>query len=178
MAITALTIPSQEVRFNAPRDKMLEFVASAETLTATGYMNSVLGTTTTLDLGGATPVSAVGRCDFLWNTIISTLKVSATDETYRMFLMGSNSDSWANGSIQTLAIHDLAAVTAGRLVATISGATPTVPPTGKSSQLIQIPCTNLMEGILFRYVRGYWVIGGTLPSIIYQSWLSRAQILV
>lgn len=174
MALTALAIPSQVGQFPAPYDALLE-LSPVETITATAYFGAAVATKT-LDLGGSTPVSAVGRTDGIWNILISAADMASTDETYRAHLFGSNDVAFGNGNVELLAYHDLAAVTAGRQVATILGATPTIPPTNVTGTLLQIPFTNLMQRILYRYVRGYWVIGGTTPSITYRSWLSRAQI--
>lgn len=175
MGLTALTIPSQIGLYNSPRDAMLDFTPAAETLTATGYMNSTVATTT-IDLGGSNPVSAVGRHEGVWNILISAIDMASGDETYRMFLMGSNDAAWANGNVELLAMHDLAAAAAGRIVATILGISPAIPPTSLTATQLQILWTNQRQRILYRYLRGYLVLGGTTPSITYQSWLSKATV--
>lgn len=175
MALTALAIPSQFGLYNSPRDAMLDFTPAAETLTATGYMNSTVATTT-LDLGGSNPVSAVGRHEGIWNILISAIDMSSGDETYRAFLLGSNDAAFGNGNVELLAFHDFAAAAAGRIVATIMGASPTIPPGNLTATQQQKLWTNQSQRILYRYLRGYLVLGGTTPSITYQSWLSKASV--
>lgn len=175
MALTPLTIPSQFGLYNSPRDAMLDFTPAAETLTATGYMNSTVATTT-IDLGGSNPASAAGRHEGVWNILISNMKVSVTDETYRFHLFGSNDSAFGNGNVELLAFHDLAALAANRVVATILGATPTIPPANLTATQIQKLWSNQSQRILYRYLRGYVVIAGTLPTITYQSWLSKASV--
>jgi hypothetical protein len=64
MALTANTIPSQVTTYPCPYDATLAF-CSAQTLTATGYFNNL--NSGQIDLGGAAPVSAAGRTDFIWS---------------------------------------------------------------------------------------------------------------
>ena len=175
MALTANLIPSQVTLFPCPYDAMLAF-CSAQTLTATGYFNNL--NSGQLDLGGAAPVSAAGRTDFIWCMDITTLDETTTDEVYKLHLFGSNDVAFGNGNVELLAFHDFAAVTAGRQVATILGATPTIPPTGLGGTIVQLPATNLMQRIYYRYLRMYLVAAGTTPSITLTSWISRANINV
>jgi hypothetical protein len=176
MPITANAIPSQVVTFPVPYDAMNAF-CSAQTLTATGYFNNL--NSGQLDLGGPSPVSAAGRTDFIWSMDITALDLTSNDETYRVFLFGSNDVAFGNGNVEILAVHDFAAVTAGRLVATIVGPTPTpVPPAGLGGTIVQLPATNLMQRIYHRFLRMYLVAGGTTPSITLTSWISRANINV
>jgi hypothetical protein len=176
MALTANTIPSQIGLYNSPVDAAMEFT-TGETLTATGYMGSTVATVT-LDLGGSNPAAAAGRHEGIWNILISAIDMASTDETYRFFLMGSNDAAWGNGNVELLAFHDLAAVTAGRIVATILGASPAIPPTNLTGTQLQILFSNQRQRILYRYLRGYVVIGGTTPSITYRSWISKADVKV
>lgn len=173
MALTANTIPSQFSLYNSPVDAAMQFT-TGETLTATGYM----GSSTQLDLGGSNPAAAAGRHEGIWNILISAVDMSSVDETYRFFLLGSNDAAWANGNVERLAMHDLAAATAGRIIPTILGASPAIPPTNLTGTQLQILFTNLMQRILYRYLRGYVVIGGTTPSVTYQSWISKADVKV
>jgi hypothetical protein len=175
MALTANSIPSQVTTFPCPYDAMTAF-CSAQTLTATGYFNNL--NSGQLDLGGAAPVSAAGRTDFVWSMDITACDVSSNDESYKLNLFGSNDVAFGNGNVELLAMHDLAAVTAGRQVATILGASPTIPPTNLGGTIIQLPATNLMQRIYYRYLRMYLVAAGTTPSITLTSWISRANINV
>jgi hypothetical protein len=171
MALTANTVPSTLVDYAVPYDAM-NVLASAQTLVATGYM----GSPNQLDLGSSAPVSAAGRTDGIWSVDITAVDMTSGDETYRLHLMGSNDAAWGNGNVELLAFHDLAAATAGRIVPTILGASPAIPPTGRAGTILRIPFTNLRQNILYRYVRGYVVIGGTTPTITFTSWLSKATV--
>lgn len=173
MALTPLTIPSQVVTYPAPFDAMTAF-CSAQTLTATGYFNNL--NSGQIDLGGPSPVSAVGRTDFIWSMDVTACDMSSNDESYKLNLFGSNDVAFGNGNVELLAFHDLAAVTAGRQVATILGASPTIPPTNLAGTIIQLPATNLMQRIYYRYLRMYLVAAGTTPSITLTSWISRAEV--
>ncbi|MDI3563555.1 hypothetical protein [Bradyrhizobium sp. Arg816] len=173
MALTANTIPSQITTFPCPYDAMLAF-CSAQTLTATGYFNNL--NSGQIDLGGSAPVSAAGRTDFIWSMDITACDFSSADESYKLHLFGSNDVAFGNGNVELLAFHDLAAVTAGRQVATILGASPTIPPTNLGGTIIQLPATNLMQRIYYRYLRMYLVAAGTTPSITLTSWISRANV--
>lgn len=175
MALTALAIPSQFQAFPTPYDAMLAFT-DTQTLTATGYLNNL--NSGQIDLGGAKPVSAVGRTDFIWTLNITACDFASADESYKLCLFGSNDAAFGNGNVELLAFHDLAAASAGRQVATILGASPTIPPTNLAGTIIQLPATNLMQRIFYRYLRAYAVIGGTTPSITLTSFISRAEIKV
>jgi len=175
MALTANLIPSQVTTFPCPYDAMLAF-CSAQTLNATGYFNNL--NSGQLDLGGAAPVSAAGRTDFIWCMDITTLDETTTDEVYKLHLFGSNDVAFGNGNVELLAFHDFAGLAANRQVATILGASPVIPPTGLGGTIIQIPATNLMQRIYYRYLRCYLVASGTTPIITMTSWISRANINV
>ena len=175
MALTANAIPSQITTYPCPYDAMLAF-CSAQTLAATGYFNNL--NSGQIDLGGPSPVSAAGRTDFIWSMDITAIDFSSNDESYKLCLFGSNDVAFGNGNVELLAFHDLAAVTAGRQVATILGPTPTIPPTNLGGTIIQLPATNLMQRIYYRYLRMYGVLANTTPSITLTSWISRANINV
>lgn len=174
MALTALGIPSQIDLYNSPVDAMLALTAS-ETQTGTNYMGSTT-TIGTIDLGGSNPQAAAGRHEGMWNILITAIDMSSGDETYRMFLLGSNDVAFGNGNVENLAMHDLAAASAGRIIPTILGISPTIPPANLGATQLQLAFSNLMQRIYYRYVRGYLVIGGTTPSITYQSWLSKCAV--
>lgn len=173
MALTANLIPSQVTTFPCPFDAQLAF-CSAQQLTATGYFNNL--NSGQIDLGGGAPVSAAGRTDGIWNILISLIDFTTTDETYKLHLFGSQDVAFGNGNVELLAFHDFAALAANRQVATILGATPAIPPTNLAGALIQIPFTNLMQRIYYRYLRMYLVAGGTTPILTLTSWISRAGI--
>lgn len=173
MALTANTIPSQVTTYPCPYDATLAF-GSAQTLTATGYINNL--NSGQIDLGGGAPASTAGRTDFIWSMDITACDFASADETYKLHLFGSNDVAFGNGNVELLAFHDLAAATAGRQVATILGASPTIPPTNLGGTIIQLAASNLMQRIYYRYLRSYAVIGGTTPSITLTSWISRANV--
>lgn len=173
MALTANSIPSQIPQLPCPYDAMLAF-CSAQQLTATGYFNNL--NSGQIDLGGSSPVSAAGRTDFIWNMDITQLDETTTDEVYKLCLFGSNDAAFGNGNVELLAFHDFAGVSANRQVATILGASPAVPPVGRAGTLVQIPANNLMQGIMYRYLRMYGVLSGTTPIITLTAWISRAEI--
>lgn len=174
MALTANTVPSQVPFFATPYDAQLAFTTLAgQNLTATGDYNNG---NTQLDLGGSNPVSAAGRTDGLWCFDVTVADFSSGDETYKLHLLGSNDVAFGNGNVELLAFHDLAAVSAGRQIPTLMGATPAIPPTNLGGTLFQIPFTNLMQRIVYRFVRMRLVAGGTTPSLTLVGWLSRGQI--
>jgi hypothetical protein len=103
---------------------------------------------------------------------------TTTDETYKLFLVGSNDSAFTNGNVEMLAVLDFAALAANRILATVLGATPTIPPTNLGGTIMQVPCTNLKQRIYYRYLRIYSVLAGTTPIITCTSWISRANINV
>lgn len=173
MALTALAIPSQVAEFPTPFDALLAFTEN-QTVTATGYLNNL--NSGQIDLGGASPVSAVGRTDGIWNLLLGTTNFGTADESYTFRLLGSNDVAFGNGNVELLTMHDVAATAALRNLTAILGATPTMPPAGLAKTLFQIPFTNLMQRIYYRYLRAHMVAVGTGPSVIVTSWVSRAGI--
>jgi hypothetical protein len=169
MPLTANTIPSQVPFYATPYDAQNAFT-SAQTLTATGYLNNL--NSGQVDFGGANPSSGAGRTGGMWCMDITAIDFTSNDESYKFNLVGSNDVAFGNGNVELLAFHDFAAVTAGRQVATIFGPTPTIPPTGAAGTILQIPFTNLMQRIVYRYARCYLVAAGTTPSVTVTSWLS------
>jgi hypothetical protein len=151
---------------------MLAF-CDGQQLSATGYFNNL--NSGQIDLGGPNPVSAAGRTDFIWNIDLSQLDETTGDETYRIGLVASNDPTFTAGNVETLAVHDFGAA-ANRLFPAINGTSPAVPATGLAGTLIQLPATNLMQRIYYRYLRMYGLLGGTTPLITARSWISRAGI--
>jgi hypothetical protein len=173
MALTANLIPSQVTTFPCPYDATLAF-CSAQVVTATGYLNNL--NSGQLDLGGGSPVSAAGRTDFIWNMLLTAANFGTADESYTFRLLGSNDVAFGNGNVELLAMHDIAATAALRNLTAILGATPTIPPTNLAGTLLQLPATNLMQRIYYRYLRAHMVAVGTGPSVSITSWISRAGI--
>ena len=175
MALTANTVPSQVPDFIAPFDAQLAFTA-AQVIAATGYLNNL--NSGQVDFGGANPSSGAGRKEGIWTLSISAIDFSSNDEVYKFHLFGSNDVAFGNGNVELLAFHDFAATAALRQVATILGATPTIPPTGLAGTQVKIPFTTLMQRIVYRYVRSYVVIAGTTPTVTVTSWVSRATVQI
>lgn len=173
MPLTANLIPSQVTTFPCPYDAMLAF-CSAQTIAATGYLNNV--GTGVVDLGGGSPVSAAGRTDGIFSLDLTAMDFGSVDESYKVYLFGSNDAAFGNGNVEELASHSFGAVTAGRAVPTIMGASPTIPPTNLGGTIVQLPFTNLMQRIYYRYLKAYVVISGTSPTMTVTAWVSRAQV--
>jgi hypothetical protein len=173
MPLTANAIPSQVPLYATPFDALNAFT-SAQTIAVTGYLNNL--NSGLLDLGGANPSSGAGRTEGMWCLDITNVDVSSGNETYAFYLFGSNDVAFGNGNVELLAAHDIAAASAGRLVATILGPSPAIPPTGLAGTLFQIPFTNLMQRIVYRYLKCYVVIGGTTPTITVTSWISKSGV--
>lgn len=161
MALTQSPLPSVVPDWDVPFDVATAF-ANGQTITATGYVNAIQ---TQVDIG-------VGRWIGKLNVDLSALKVSAADETYRLFLLGSNDAAFGNGNVEVLAAQDWAAVSAGRLVPTIAPASVAVPTTGKSASRFTVPVTNQRGIFVFRYLQLYAVLGGTSPSMTLAAWLA------
>jgi hypothetical protein len=175
MALTANLIPSQITTFPCPFDAQLAF-CSAQTIAATGYLNNL--NSGQIDLGGAAPVTAAGRTDFILSMDLTAMDFTSGDESYKFYLMGSQDVAFGNGNVEELTYHSFGAVSAGRGVAVIMGASPTIPVAGLAGTIVQLPATNLMQRIYYRYLRLYVVISGTTPTTTLTAWISRANINV
>lgn len=171
MALTINTIPSQVPYPPAPYDATNAF-ASAQTLTATGYVNNL---NAVLSLGGTVPALSAGRTEGIWCMNITAIDFSSGDESYKLHLFGSNDIAFGNGNVDLISFCDFAAVTAGRQVPTIMGATLTIPPANAAGLRIFKPFSNLFGNTLYAYVKCYLVAAGTTPSITLTSWLSYAD---
>lgn len=165
MAITANTLPSVPPDFPLPLDENLLF-AQAQTLTATGYINNVTAQLT-INPGRLTGFLAVD---------ITAIDVSSGNEAYSIYLFGSNDVNWGNGNVENLGGFDMAAASAGRVVPTILGISPTIPPVGRGGWVRAFPFTNYTGGgFVFQYLRCYLVAGGTTPSITLSAWIVPAE---
>jgi hypothetical protein len=173
MPLTANALPSQTPTFAIPYDAAASF-CSAQVLTATGFLNNLnsglidLGATGSPALGS---VSSAGRYVATWALQIGAMDLSSVDETYRFFLLGSNDPLFGNGNVELLGAHDFAAVTAGRFITPLLGASPQNAP---FTQIV--PFTNLWQKILYRYLKCQVVITGTTPSVTVTSWISSLGI--
>ncbi len=161
MTISKGTLPAITPEYALPLDASLEF-ASAQTLTSTGYINN---TNAMITIGP-------GRFSGLLALDITAAYVTSTDEYYQFFLMGSNDSGWTSGNIDLLAAWDIGSAASNRIVATILGASPTIPPAGRAGALKALPFTNMnYGGYVFDYLKLYLVTGGTTPSITLSAWI-------
>lgn len=174
MALTANLIPSQVTTFPCPYDATLAFCSAQNIGGASGLVAGNVNAT--LDLGGPSPVSAAGRTDFIWTTLITSLNFATGDESYTLRLLGSNDVAFGNGNVELLAMHDFAATAALRNLTNVLGITPTIPPANLAGTHIQLPATNLMQRIYYRYLKMHMVVVGTGPAFTATSWISRANI--
>lgn len=165
MALTANTLPSIVPQYTLPLDTALQF-ASAQTLTATGYVNN---STAVLDIGG-------GRFTGALAFDVTALDQTTGDETYKVFLFGSNDSAFGNGNVENLGCYDWGA-SANRIVATILGSNATVPPTGLAGEIDALFFTNLRQSKVYRYLKCYAVLAGTTPSITLSAWIVPIQII-
>lgn len=161
MPLAQSTLPSNVPDWDVPFDVSTAF-ANGQTITATGYVNAIQAQ---VDIG-------VGRWIGKLNIDISALDLSSADETYRLFLLGSNDVAFGNGNVEILASQDWAAASAGRLVPTIAPASVAVPTAGKSASRYTLPVTNQRGIFVFRYLQLYAVLGGTTPSMTLAAWLA------
>jgi hypothetical protein len=173
MPFTAPTIPSQVTALPAPWDVMTAFTDN-QIITATGYLSNLnsglldLGSTNQSIGGGA------GRVEGIWSLNISAIDMSSGDESYQFALLGSNDSTFANGNVELLAFHDVAASAAVRFIANLLGASPAIPPNGR----LQFPFNNLVQKITYRYLKCRVIIAGTTPSVTVTSWISRSEIMI
>lgn len=161
MPLSQSALPSIVPDWDVPFDVATAF-ANGQTLTATGYVNAIQAQ---VDIGA-------GRWIGKLNIDISALDLSSGDETYRLFLLGSNDPAFANGNVEILASQDWAAASAGRLIATIVPASDAVPSPRKSASRFTIPVSNQRGIYVFRYLQLYLVAGGTTPSMTLAAWLA------
>jgi hypothetical protein len=166
MSLTKNALPSIVPYYTVPVDANMQF-ASAQTLTATGYVNNA---NAVLDLG-------LGRFTGKMALDVTALDETTGDETYKIFLFGSNDNTFGNGNVENLGCYDYGA-SANRIVATILGNNTTVPPSGLGGALDVLFFTNLRQGIVYRYLKCYAVLAGTTPSITLSAWVSPLEMKV
>lgn len=175
MALTANLIPSQITTFPCPYDATLAF-CSAQVLTTQAGILLPGNVNATIDLGGSNPVSAAGRTDFIWTMDFTAMDFTSGDESYKFYLLGSNDVAFGAGNVEELTSHSFGAVAAGRSIAAIMGASPTIPPPNLAGTIVQLLATNLMQRIYYRYLKVWYIISGTTPTTTVTSWISRANI--
>ena len=172
MPLTANPLPSIVPGFTVPFDAALA-LANAQTLVATGFLNNV---NTQLDLAiGASASFGAGRVVAMAALDITAMDFASGDEAYKVSVLGSNDVAFGNGNVELLAFHDFAAAPAVRQIANLLGASPAVPPVGLAGTVIAIPFTNLMQRIVYRYIRMHVVISGTTPTTTMSAWISPIE---
>jgi hypothetical protein len=170
MPLTANPIPSVVPTFALPVDRQA-MLADSQVLTATGFLNNV--NSGLIDLGGtisqpsgAGAGSGVGRFVTVWALNILAMDFASNDERYQFALIGSNDIAFGNGNVELLAFHDFCGVTTFRLYTPLLGGSP------NNFPIVQaIPFTNLMQKIVYRYLKCQVVIAGTSPSVTVTSWI-------
>jgi hypothetical protein len=174
MALTPNIIPSQVPLPIAPFDINLAFTQD-QVMVATGYLNNVTQAAGagTLDLGSTAPgTGGAGRKEGYWVLDIKAVDMVGVDESYKVGLVGSNNVAFTAGDVELLAFHDFAASAALRVFPAILGVTPAIPPTGIAGTMIHMPFSNLMQRIVYRYLRCYALHVGATSSITVTSWVS------
>lgn len=110
-----------------------------------------------IDLGGADPFFAVVVID------ASAIEVDTGDEKYELMIQGSNSSTFA-GAVSAV----LAQMTLGHATALASGLATTTP--GR----YELPFLNVQNGTIYRYLRMYTKIAGTIATgINYTAFLGE-----
>ena len=171
MPLVANPIPSQTPTFALPFDRQAAF-CEAQTLIATGFLNNL--NSGQIDLGGvvsvpsgAGPGSGAGRYTTAWVLNITAMDFASNDERYQFALLGSNDVNFGNGNVELLAFHDFCPVTTFRLITPLLGGSPVNVPFTQP-----IPFTNMMQKIVYRYLKCQVVIAGTSPSVTVTSWVT------
>ena len=107
----------------------------------------------------------------------TALFVTSADEFYQFYLMGSNDVAFGNGNVELLCAWDFGSASSNRMVTTILGATPTIPPTTRAGAMLAKPFTNMTyDRYVFRYLKLYLVTGGTTPSITCSAWIVPTEL--
>lgn len=161
MALTKALLPVIAPTHATPFDVSLSF-AGAATLTASGFATNA----------NAPAIVGPGRFEGYWRLDVSAADVGSGDEAYKFFLLGSNDPVFGNANNEILAVHDIAATAALRLLPAIAAISPTVPDTGLAASSFVIPFSNQLDQFVFTYINLYVLIAGTTPSVTFSSWVS------
>jgi hypothetical protein len=161
MALTNPTLPSVIPTWAVPYDSATAF-SKAQTVTTSGFVAGNINTQVSILSGRFVGFLVID---------VSAANMATADEYYQFALCGSNDAAFTNGNVEILAIHDFAATSALRIIASISSVSPTMPETGKAATRHVIPICNQMGGFIFQYLQLYLKVGGTGPSITFSSWV-------
>ena len=118
-------------------------------------------------VGGADKIYDLGSDTALIRAVcivdVSAIEVDTTDESYQIVIQGSTKDDFSSE------FDDLAQLTLGHASAVAMRGDRTSP-VGR----YEIPFTNVKGGNVFRYLRGYTDVTGTIATgINFIAWLAR-----
>lgn len=144
-------------------DANLQFADGGAAVTANGYAQ-VGGATAILDLGGNQSTSPVqqARIDAVAVIDVTAIKISAGNETYKLYVVGSNDPGLATGN-QVLGEIMIGKGTSLDILNAVDSVT------GRYEILFS---TN-QAGSLYEYFGVYVIVGGTLPSITFDGFVSH-----
>ena len=133
-------------------DTQTQIADDTAAVTASGAAK-VGGSAKILDLGGGDqPNAPIVWGDLQWD--ISAVDVTTGDEQYDLILEGSNSSTFASGIDELVRIH------IGGTTGAVGGRD-VVATTGR----YVVAFSNEKNGTTYQYVRGYFVLAGTTPSV-------------
>jgi hypothetical protein len=149
---------------SAPIDVSAAFRLGGAAMTASGWATGAAGSFITLP---------PGRTQGLWMLQVYNANVASVNEFYQFFLHGSNDPAFAAGKSDLLGVYDIAATAALRLAQPAGQDTEWPALTsGVSSAVYAIPVGNDRDIFTLTNLNLYVNMGGTTPSITFDSWFS------
>lgn len=144
-------------------DANLIFSDGLTALTASG-VSTVGGVPQTLDLGGNQGTSPLQQARFEAVAIVdvTAIKVSSLNETYLLMVNVSNDPAFGAGNVVNAGAMLLSAINTGSVVNSQASVT------GR----YELMFTNNIAGSLYEYGQLYVVVGGTTPSITFDSFVA------
>jgi hypothetical protein len=144
------------------RDANLQFSDNAAAYTATGYLQ-VGGAQAIIDLQGnqGTSPTQQPRGEWVAEINVTAIDIASGNETYTLYVVVSNSPSFASGNVVAGAIQ----MGKGSSLS-ILGAADSVIGT------YEVMFTNNIAGSIYEYATFYLVCGGTTPSISIEGGLA------
>jgi hypothetical protein len=149
---------------SAPIDAAATFRLSAPAMIASGWATGAATSYITLP---------PGRTQGLLMLQIHSAFITTGDEAYQFYLHGSNDPAFGAGKSDLLAVYDIAATAALRL-AQPPGQDTEWPglASGTSAAIYAIPVGNDRDQFTLTNLNLYVNMGGTTPSITFDSWFS------
>lgn len=137
------------------RDANLQFSDNAAAYTATGYLQ-VGGASALIDLMGnqGTSPAQQARGEWIAEVNVTAIKISAGNETYKLFVVVSNDPAFLTGNVVAAAVE----VGKGASLDIINAA-------DSVTGTYELMFTNNVAGSIYEYATVYLVAGGTNPSI-------------